>query len=122
MGDIKDVRFWAEIHVDEHGKMEEIGFKKDLISGKTDSSIVFFTYLKSMQIGHKKDYDSYYVLTLDCKNLEYCLGGLNVNRTDKYFMITTAANRDRLFNAFAHLLELAYLNKNFYSKDPFENK
>jgi hypothetical protein len=109
------------IHVDEHGKIEGVRFLIEKQSGKETNGVMFYAYLKSLQIGHKKDYSDYYSMSLDCAGFQLCFGGIGVDRTDVTFQVTTASNRDKLYNAFSHLLDLAKNNKDFYEKDPFGN-
>jgi len=109
------------ISVDEHGKLACVRFLSDKETGKSSYVFRFYAYLKSLQIGYKKDYKDYYVMTLDCTGYQLCFGGISVERTDVYFSISTSSNRDKLFNAFSHLIDLAKNNKEFYEKDPFGN-
>lgn len=109
------------ISVDEHGKIQCIRFLSESKTGKASSAYRFYAYLKALQIGNKKDYTNYYVMTLICTASKLCFGGIGVERADVYFSISTASNRDKLHNAFSHLLDLAKDNKAFYEKDPFEN-
>lgn len=81
----------------------------------------FFVYLKTISVGEKKDYKIYYIFKLNCNNNDYCFGGLSVERNDIFFDINTLSNRDKMFNAFEHLVKLAKSNKDFYEKDPFGN-
>ena len=112
---------YDKITVDEHGKIECNRFLTDAKTHKTETVFQFYAYLKSLQIGHKKDYKDYFVTTLDCTGYQLCFGGLSVERADVYFSISTASNRDKLYNAFSHLIDLAKKNKEFYEKDPFGN-
>jgi hypothetical protein len=109
------------ISVDVHGKIECVRLLTDTKTGKAENKFRFYAYLKALKSGHKTDYSEYYITTLDCIGSQLCFGGIGVERTDVYFSITTISNRDKLHNAFLHLLELAKSNKEFYNKDPFGN-
>ena len=56
-----------------------------------------------------------------CNNFNFCFIGLGVDRSDIYFMIQNESDRDKLDNAFNHLIDLANNIKEFKDKDPFSN-
>lgn len=114
-------RVYDTIRIDEHGKLECVRFLHEEKTGITSEHFRFYTYLKSLQIGHKKDYSDYYAMTIECSGYQLCFGGIGVERTDVSFLISTSSNRDKLYNAFSHLIDSAKNNKDFYEKDPFGN-
>ena len=112
---------YDKITVGEHGKLECNRFLTEVKTLKTITVFHFYAYLKSLQIGEKKDYSDNFVTTLGCTGSQLCFGGISVDRSFVNFSISTASNRDKLHNAFSHLIDLAKQNKDYYEKDPFGN-
>jgi len=121
-------QYFYSISVDKNGMMTCKQFEKNSINKEIKEDRIYFkVYLKTIHTGKRNNYPnkdfhfSYYVNQLVCNGLDYCFIGLGVDRGDIYFMIESETDRDKLDNAFKHLIEFANNNKDYKEKDPFSN-
>jgi len=117
----------SKISIDSHGKIEIRIYQIDSITEKIlGSGPPCYGYLKSLNVEKGDDYFSNSIdrsLYRVILNSQPSSGGSFIcqdGRTDRLsFLINNDDARERLLNAFSHLLKLAKNNKEFYYKDPF---
>ena len=121
------IESYDKISVDAHGKIEintyEVDKNADSIINKDKSC---YGYLRSLLV--QKGVDVIDPKFSTCRLILYC-SDLNSRcmicqtgaSSKVYFLINDKDARDRLLNAFSHLIRLARENPRYYDHDPFGN-
>lgn len=112
---------YDSLSLDKKGRLDCFRILKVSNSDIAEKKLRFYVYLKAIAVNYKSDYSNYYIMNLKCTQASNCFGGLSVERDNISFSINTATNRDKLYNAFSHLLKISLANIEYYEKDPFSN-